>query len=88
METWKNFVDSLASRGGAILVLLFGTLILGCMVIHVMHHGDVGESASMIRNSFAGFSGALLVALTTSSKANGKGDGSENPIAAPKGAKE
>ena len=85
MNTWRNLVDSVASRGGSILILLVATFSLGAMTMHVMHHGDSGESASMIRNSFAGFSGALLMALTSTSKANGKGDSPENPIQLPAG---
>jgi hypothetical protein len=80
MNTWRNLVDSVATRGGSILILLLSTLIMGVLLIHIMHHGDTGESASLLRNSFAGFSGALLMALTTSAKANGKnGSGHENP---------
>jgi hypothetical protein len=78
MNTWRNLVDSISSRGGSILVLLTATIVLGVMVVR--HSGDTGESASLIRNSFSGFSGALLMALTTSSKANGK---SEIPTQAP-----
>jgi hypothetical protein len=80
MNVWRDLVDSVASRGGSIIILLLSTLTLGVMLVHVMHHGDTGESASLIRNSFAGFSGALLMALTTTAKANGKnGSSNENP---------
>jgi len=30
-----------------------------------LHHGDTGEAASLIRTTFAGFTGALLLALKT-----------------------
>ena len=80
MNNWRNLIDSIASRGGSILILLLSTIVMGIMLVHIMHHGDSGESASLIRNSFAAFSGALLMALTTTAKANGKnGSGSENP---------
>jgi hypothetical protein len=78
MNTWRNLVDSLSSRGGSILILLIITTVLGVMVVH--HSGETGEAASLIRNSFSGFSGALLMALTTTSKANGK---SSDPTQAP-----
>lgn len=70
MNFWRNFVDSISSRGGSILILLVITMVLGIMVLR--HGQDTGEAASLIRNSFSGFSGALLMALTTTSKANGK----------------
>ena len=70
MNFWRNFVDSISSRGGSILILLVITMVLGVMVLR--HGGDTGEAASLMRNSFSGFSGALLMALTTTSKANGK----------------
>jgi hypothetical protein len=80
MNAWRDLVDSVASRGGSIVILLLCTVVMGVMLVHIMHHGDTGESASLIRNSFAAFSGALLMALTTTAKANGKnGSGSENP---------
>jgi hypothetical protein len=83
MNTWRNLVDSISSRGGSILILLIATITLGVMVIR--HSGDTGEAPSLIRNSFSGFSGALLMALTTSSKANGK---SQDPTQALTSAKE
>jgi len=78
MNFWRNFVDSISSRGGSILILLLITMVLGVMVLR--HGGDTGEAASLIRNSFSGFSGALLMALTTTSKANGK---PQDPTQAP-----
>jgi hypothetical protein len=80
MNFWRNFVDSISSRGGSILILLAVTLLLGIMVMR--HGSDTGEAASLIRNSFSGFSGALLMALTTTSKANGK---TPDPTQAPSG---
>jgi hypothetical protein len=73
MTFWRNFVDSISSRGGSILILLVITTALGIMVLR--HGQDTGEAASLIRNSFSGFAGALLMALTTTSKANGNGNG-------------
>jgi hypothetical protein len=67
MNSWKNFLDSLGTRGGAILLLLLCSILLGSGVMHVLHHGDLGDAASLIRSTFAGFVGALLLALKTSS---------------------
>lgn len=61
---WSDFTDTLNTRGGTIALLFVSNIVLGVMVMHVMHHGDLGESASLIRNLFSGFAGALLVALT------------------------
>lgn len=84
MNTWRNLVDSISSRGGSILILLAITATLGILVMR--HGGEVGESASLIRNSFSGFSGALLMALTITSKANGNGNGKPpDPTQAPIG---
>jgi len=65
LNTWCKFLDSLSSRGGAILLLIMTSSALGVGVIHVLHHGDSGEGASLIRSTFAGFVGALLLALKT-----------------------
>jgi hypothetical protein len=73
MNTWRNFLDSIGSRGGSVLVLLVITVLLFAGLMHVMHHGDTGESASLVRNAFAGFSGALLAMLNAIGKANNKG---------------
>lgn len=72
-ESWRNFLDSLATRGGGILVLMLATLVLGVVILHGQYSSQTGESASLIRNTFAAFSGALLTALTTMGKANNKG---------------
>lgn len=70
MNSWRNFLDSLASRGGSILVLLIATATLGILALRMQ---AAGEAASLVRTTFAGFSGALLMALTNLGKANAKG---------------
>jgi hypothetical protein len=78
MNAWRNFVDSISSRGGTILILLVITMVLGIMVIR--HGQDQGEAASLIRSTFSAFSGALLTAVTLNNRADGK---SLDPTQAP-----
>ena len=62
MVMWKEFLDSLASRGGSIFMLLTCSVLCGIAAIH--------WPASSLDTTFAGFTGALLMALTTTSKAS------------------
>lgn len=74
IEAWTAFADTLNSRGGTIALLFIANFALGLGVIHVMHHGDTGQASAVIISSFSGFTGALLIALTSKDK-NGNGNG-------------
>lgn len=65
MKYWQQFVDTLNTRGGSIFILLTATSLL---LAGVLWHGEAGESGTLIRQTFAGFSGALLMSLTLSAK--------------------
>ena len=78
MDGWTQFTETLGTRGGTIALLFVSCVGLFIGVIHVMHHGDAGQASSVIISTFSGFTGALLVALTTGAKPpiNGNGNGS------------
>lgn len=86
MKAWNDFTDSLNTAGGTVALLFVCTFLLGLCVVHLMHHGDGGASASILQTTFANFTGALLLALTQKSR-NGNGNGSDhtppNPNANP-----
>jgi len=68
---WTNFLNSLATRGGAIFLLtaIFATGV--CVSIHLIHHGEAGgQLAATLMGSFSSFSGALLLALKGSSESS------------------
>jgi hypothetical protein len=77
ISAWNEFTDSLNTRGGTIALLFVSCVGLFFGVMHVMHHGDNGQGASVIVSTFSGFTGALLVALTGKDRqqnGNGKAD--------------
>jgi hypothetical protein len=87
VDIWHEFLDSLATVGGNIFILL----VLWCVglfgVIHVLHHPEANEEArSLVLSSFSGISGALMFALTQRQKSgNGNGDFKKmTPAAEPK----
>ena len=73
-SAWASFTDTLNSRGGTIALLFLSCCVLGFALLHGWH-GDA-ETVSLIRNTFSGFAGALLIALTSKDK---NGNGSSNP---------
>lgn len=68
MNTWQAWLNSLATRGGAILILLLLVLLNITVTVYVVHKG--WDSSMMIGSMIAGlgaFMGALLLALKGSS---------------------
>lgn len=63
MAKWQTFLNSLSTPGGNLLLLCIFVASLLTLVIHVLHHGDNGQVATVILSTFSGFSGALLQAL-------------------------
>lgn len=82
MNRWKEFLDSLASRGGTILVLLLLVVIMGGFVMHILHSRESGPIATLVENTFAGFVAALTLALTGQRMANGTNGGAKPTPAA------
>ena len=68
MNAWAKFLDSLGSRGGNIFILLMANFGLFVAAMHMLHHGDKSEIATVILSTFSGFSGALLNALVSGGK--------------------
>jgi hypothetical protein len=64
MQAWQKFLDSLATKGGNLLVLFVCFAGLLGLLIHVLHHGDSGNVSMVVVSTFSGFSGALMATLT------------------------
>jgi hypothetical protein len=64
MQSWQEFLDSLATKGGNLLVLFVCFAGLLSLLIHVLHHGDTGNVSMVVVSTFSGFSGALMATLT------------------------
>lgn len=66
---WTNFLNSLATRGGAIFILMMLSLIGFGITIHIIHHGDDNNMiAAGLVTTLGNFTGALLLALKGSSE--------------------
>lgn len=64
MERWHIFLDSLASRGGAIFVLILANVALLGVIFYFAKHDELSAAiATLIGQTFGNFSGALLFAL-------------------------
>jgi hypothetical protein len=63
MQKWQQFLNSISTPGGNLLLLAFYVAALLALVIHVLHHADNGQIVTVILSTFSGFSGALLQAL-------------------------
>ena len=64
MERWQQFLNSLSTKGGNILVLLFVCVILGFALLHVLHHAEMNaEARALVLSSFSGAFAALMFAL-------------------------
>jgi hypothetical protein len=69
MNRWSEVTGTVATRGGAIIILLLINITGWVITIHLIHHGEASTpvAASLI-STFSGFSGALLLALKGSSE--------------------
>jgi hypothetical protein len=68
IEFWKAVTDSLNTRGGTIALLFVSTVVLGVLNLHILHRGDESSAAAVLQTTFANFTGALLLALTSGGK--------------------
>lgn len=75
MPKWQFFLNSLATPGGNLFLLVAFVSLLLALVLHVLHHSDSGQTTTVILSTFSGFSGALLQAL--------RGRSSDIPAAPP-----
>lgn len=70
MESWNKFLDSLATRGGAILLLFLANVGFICLMLYLMGKGyDKSAFAVAIGQTMGNFSGALLIGLKGGDKA-------------------
>ena len=69
MKRWNDFLESLATGGGAIVSLMFFVIIFGFVSLHIMWHKEYSEQmVTTFTGLLTGFAGALLGALTARSK--------------------
>lgn len=72
---WHEFLNSLATRGGNIFLLVLICLGLGCLVLHVLHHPQESQQTiAVILTTFSTFTGALMNALTGGTGKQRSGD--------------
>ena len=80
MNRWQNFLDSLGSKGGNLLVLcIFVGVLLGLVIWVTSRDAGDSQAVTVILSTFSGFSGALLAALTGSSGGQRKADVPQEP---------
>ena len=68
---WQGFLDSLATKGGNILLLVLGNVVLVSLVIWLHLAGfDKSSMTIAISQTLGNFSGALLMSLTGKERAS------------------
>jgi hypothetical protein len=68
-QAWNNFLSTLATRGGAIFILLVLSLTGFGITLHIIHHGESDSMAAAgLITTVGNFTGALLLALKGSSE--------------------
>jgi len=76
MEKWRQFLDSLATRGGNILLLWLCVGGFTGLVLHALHHPEVNvEVKTVVLATFSTFTGALVGALTGGASRQRSNDG-------------
>lgn len=65
MGKWQYFLNSLATVGGNLFLLMLFVLITLALVVHILHgdNKDSSQVTTVILSTFSAFSGALLQAL-------------------------
>jgi hypothetical protein len=63
MKRWQDFLDSLSTSGGAVLVLLLICIGLLPVLIYFLHREPNSPATTRLTDTFIGFTGALLLAL-------------------------
>lgn len=59
MKRWQDFLDSLSTKGGNIMVA--GVVMIGLTL--AMHHSHTADMFAVVRDLLVGFGGALLAML-------------------------
>jgi hypothetical protein len=82
---WTNFLNSLATRGGAIVILLALSGVWVGVTLHIIHHNeDSSMVAAGLVSTLGNFTGALLLALKGSSEPASPPPVVPNPPPAPR----
>lgn len=63
MNRWHDFLDSLATKGGNLLILVFCCILLGAAWMASYHLSQSPDVHAALMATFTGFTGALLGAL-------------------------
>jgi hypothetical protein len=84
MEKWQKFLDSIATKGGNLLLLGSFVMFLLLLVIWILitNHTDA-QVVTVILSTFSGFAGALLAALTGQQGGQRKTDTTPNQTGPP-----
>jgi hypothetical protein len=84
MEKWQKFLDSIATKGGNLLLLGSFVMFLLLLVIWILitNHTDA-QVVTVILSTFSGFAGALLAALTGQQGGQRKTDTTANQTGPP-----
>lgn len=88
MSKWQGFLDSLATKGGNILILVAASsMLLGVSIFVMMKFGPTIPAVVLVSGSYGNFQGALLGALIGKERnGNGTGNGTSSspaPVAPP-----
>lgn len=80
MNRWQALLNSLATRGGNILVLSFFSVLFLIVDLNLMLAGIEGRSAQVIETVFTGAFGALTGILTGGLSKQRSGDSESNGV--------
>lgn len=67
MKRWQDFLDSLSTKGGNIMVTFVCVSSLVLIFLHVIHHGTDAADVETFKSILSGFAGALLAMLSGNS---------------------
>jgi hypothetical protein len=63
-KSWQDFLDSLSTKGGNILVLFCCVMVFIGVYLHIVHDGGDAALQPVAHDLVVGFGGALLGALS------------------------
>lgn len=67
MKRWQDFLDSLSTTGGGILITAMFVIVFLAVIVHVLHKQETGEIVTILTGAFGGAMSALWVALKSNS---------------------
>ena len=80
MEKWQKFLDSLAGRGGNILMLAFFVLLMMFVTaLALMVSTTPAQAITVILTTFSTFTGAFINMLTGNQRETRRTDPAPNP---------